>query len=881
MASPPFLIATGSSSSTGNVTVNFGSLQKDDLQLLFVASANQAASAPAGYTEITNLAQGTGTAGAAGGVRLSAFYKVLDGTETGVTVSDTGDHTLLLTARYRGVDVSSPIHQSSGSVASSASTAVTFPSVTTSVNNCLILNIISSYEDSSSSRLSNWINAALVSITERSDIGTSVGTGSGLGFAEGVLSTAGATGSSTATLANASVQALGTIALKPSSANKIYPIVSEYSVEPSLVKLKSPSQDYKSWDIGSPHLAGTAASTNFVDGLAFKADGTKLYTIETTVFKVVRQYSLSTPWDITSLSYDSVSKIILDIQSIDFSSDGTKAVICTSSAVAFYSMSPAWDITTLTLIDGASISGQTALEGVCMKDDGSIVLVAGRSPARIYYITCPTPYSTSGATATAAMSPSYQPAGICIKPDGTRMFVTDVTNNFIVQYRLSTPYDPSTATDEGYRTSTISETDDPYELKFSGDGKRFYTVDTNISTNNIIQYDVASNPVIEPVVQPFTLTGKDVAFRLAKKLLAVKGTFNETGNNAILKRGLKIQPAAGSFTFSGQTAGLNKGKTLGAAVRSFNFTGLDSILKRTGKLPVTAGSFTLTGRSVILGKLFTASVTPVALTLTGIAASFARTRRLKADTASFIMTGDNTGYTDLKVPSTLFTFTSYAPTFAGEGIVNKVLVPSSLFSMNGYPPAVAAGANVEAPSTTFAMEPGVNFAIIEMIESCSGENVPLSHMKDSRELEADAYVDLFQIVLKNGDGVLHLKMNKTRDWQGNTYQGTLIKISGVGAYADDQVSRPSLSIWNPEGVFSSLVDKGMLNNARIYRIRVLKDDFDNDRPIYRRSQWRVTRVAGLVEPFINLELRDMLDGQNFLTPARMFMPPEFPTVSLQ
>lgn len=123
-------------------------------------------------------------------------------------------------------------------------------------------------------------------------------------------------------------------------------------------------------------------------------------------------------------------------------------------------------------------------------------------------------------------------------------------------------------------------------------------------------------------------------------------------------------------------------------------------------------------------------------------------------------------------------------------------------------------------------------------------------------------------------------MNKEVDWQGNTYESTAIKIDGVGRYADDEVARPKLSLFNPEGVYSSLVDQGLLDAATVVRYRVLKYDVDNDRPVYRRQQWKVSRIATISSNAIVLELRDLMDGQIFSVPGRMFIPPDFPTVGI-
>lgn len=183
------------------------------------------------------------------------------------------------------------------------------------------------------------------------------------------------------------------------------------------------------------------------------------------------------------------------------------------------------------------------------------------------------------------------------------------------------------------------------------------------------------------------------------------------------------------------------------------------------------------------------------------------------------------------------------------------------------------------PSLEFTLSFGIGFLNLEFIKF-NGEPVPAEHVEDAQKLEADGYVDLFQIILSDKSSKIYLKINKDVDWQGNTYEGTGIQIDGVGTYSDDTTSRPKLTLFNPDGVFSSLLDQGLLDNATIVRYRVLKAHVDADLPIYRRQQWKVSRVASVKTPFIQLELRDMLDGQNFQVPGRMFIPPDFPTVSL-
>lgn len=224
------------------------------------------------------------------------------------------------------------------------------------------------------------------------------------------------------------------------------------------------------------------------------------------------------------------------------------------------------------------------------------------------------------------------------------------------------------------------------------------------------------------------------------------------------------------------------------------------------------------------------------------------------------------------------TTTPYSPAYENP-IVLHVRPPVGVLSLTGNAASISSGKNIAVPVSTMEMTSGAGFFILNYVQF-NGDPIPADHMEDALKLEADGYVDLFQIILPDGMSKIFLKQNQTIDWQGDTYEGTGIKIEGVGNYADDTVSRPKVTIFNPNGVYSYLVDQGLLDSASIARYRVLKEHIIADLPIYRRQQWKVTRISSVKSTFISLELRDMLDGQNFLTPGRMFIPPDFPTVSL-
>lgn len=191
---------------------------KDDLLMLFVESANQAITTPSGWTQVTNSPQSTGTAGAAGGVRLGVFYRLATGPIVSApSIADTGDHTTAVILCFRKVDTTTPIDISAGGVLATAGTTITLSSVTTTVAKVLTLLCVANDRDFSGASLSAWSNGSLTSITELFDGCTTAGTGGGIGVASGIKTVAGSTGTSQVTNGASVTAAHMTIGLRPST----------------------------------------------------------------------------------------------------------------------------------------------------------------------------------------------------------------------------------------------------------------------------------------------------------------------------------------------------------------------------------------------------------------------------------------------------------------------------------------------------------------------------------------------------------------------------------------------------------------------------------------------------------------------------------------
>jgi len=111
--------------------------------------------------------------------------------------------------------------------------------------------------------------------------------------------------------------------------------------------------------------------------------------------KTVFQYTLSTPWNVSTATYDSISKSVSSQDSsplaVAFNSDGSKMYIVGNSndRVFQYSLSTPWNVNTATY-DSISkdVSSQDITPyGVAFNSDGSKMYIVGASNDTVYQYT--------------------------------------------------------------------------------------------------------------------------------------------------------------------------------------------------------------------------------------------------------------------------------------------------------------------------------------------------------------------------------------------------------------------------------------------------------------------------------------------------------------
>jgi hypothetical protein len=237
-------------------------------------------------------------------------------------------------------------------------------------------------------------------------------------------------------------------------------------------------------------ISGWDLSTNVFDSsksiigdsgrdIALSSDGSKMYILDFDVGNPkIYQYTLSTPWDLSTATYDSISKTTEagSPTGIAFNPDGTKMYDVGYYTFHQYTLDTAWDISTATY-DGVSKSTQDTgyTTGLSFGSDGSKMYESGADSDTLYQYTLSTPWDLSTATYNSInrASQSSEPSDIILSSDGLKMYESgmDVAT---YQYTLDTAWDISTATYDGIRK--FNKDASAAGIAFGMNGTEFYEI---------------------------------------------------------------------------------------------------------------------------------------------------------------------------------------------------------------------------------------------------------------------------------------------------------------------------------------------------------------------------------------------------------------------
>jgi len=236
-------------------------------------------------------------------------------------------------------------------------------------------------------------------------------------------------------------------------------------------------------------------------GHYFKSDGTKMFVVDY-AGDVVYQYSLSTAWNVSTASYDNKSFSVAqdtDPKGLFFNSDGTKMYVTgnANDTVYQYSLSTAWDVSTVSYDTvSLNVSGQDlSPKGLYFKSDGTKIYIAGDSGNAIYQYSLTTAWDLSTASydgvSLAVGTEDVSPKGIYMKSDGTKIYMGGSSGDKVYQYSISSTvtftqsayrlFNNANSTDVG---SALAAQDTAGTLAATGDAFRLRSL-VHIATSNL------------------------------------------------------------------------------------------------------------------------------------------------------------------------------------------------------------------------------------------------------------------------------------------------------------------------------------------------------------------------------------------------------------
>ena len=234
-------------------------------------------------------------------------------------------------------------------------------------------------------------------------------------------------------------------------------------------------------------------------------DGTKFYMAGNTTNSVY-QYNLSTAYDVSSASYNSVSFSVAsqstEPKGVTFSVDGTKMYIVEASngVIYQYALTTGFDLSTASYasksFDTSSQRGGNEPQDVSISSDGTrLYMIISR---HIYEYTLSTAYDVSTATYNSKTynysSQTVSGTGMAFGNSGTKLYVLGAVGapliSIIFEYTLSTAWDVSTASYSNNSFIAAGRTNDNMGLALSSNGEHLYSLGN--TGDSVFQYDMST-----------------------------------------------------------------------------------------------------------------------------------------------------------------------------------------------------------------------------------------------------------------------------------------------------------------------------------------------------------------------------------------------------
>lgn len=328
-------------------------------------------------------------------------------------------------------------------------------------------------------------------------------------------------------------------------------------------------------------------------GLYFRPDGLKMYVIGQTGDDV-NEYTLTTPWDIGTATFTQVSATLTQDGSpadLFIRADGTKLYIVgdANNTVYQYTMSTPWDVSTITY-DSISFSVSTQENtptGIHFSSDGTKMFICGQGYDGITSYILSTPWNVSTATVSTQFSMATFEIGqhsVRFSDDGQKMYVLGSGRRYVYEYRLSAAWDisaPVLISSFNFYFTSFSTTSTNYSLNSAAG---LYINDTNAyivcsSNDAVFQYDTTKtslqitnkNVVINTPVNIFN--NLQLAGNISADQILAGGTISASGDIQFSGGDLVMGSTTNNVGYNStatNTMNLSNGATISGSTKTIN-----------------------------------------------------------------------------------------------------------------------------------------------------------------------------------------------------------------------------------------------------------------------------------------------------------------------